>query len=503
MSVFTDDVDIAQLSFLPITIKDLFKGDKLKLVGEEHTIGGWAKSCRTQQRGKSLFIDFQDGTTPDHVQVVIFEEDFGGTIFTKLSEIKTGWSLKVTGTFVKSPAKGQLVELKASKVIILGESPVDSVLQKHSSKEQGVTLETLRQQPHIRCRAAVFQSVTRIRDQLMRSTHDLFGSQGFVWAATPIITFSDCEGAGEAFIVKTEYPKDQLPEGGFFGKDAYLTVSGQLEGEMLAAAHSRVYTFGPTFRAEKSKTSRHAAEFWMIEPEVCFIELDALIQLACVYVRRCMLDILKYCETDLKKTLEVIIQADSRKEMFKQRAQRLDVLRGYATKPFTIISYTKAIDILEKHQREKGAKGDFFEEHVKWGIDMSSEHEKYLTDVVFKSPVVVYGYPADIKSFYMKRYTPEEESQGIGDRRCVQAFDLLVPGIGELIGGSIREHSKEKLVQAMTSKGMDLSKYQSYIDLRVYGSVPHGGFGLGFERLIQFISGMKHIQDVLPFPRAY
>lgn len=492
---------MAKLGFLPETIRDLFSGDVEKLIGQSQTLFGWAKSCRIQQRGKLLFVELQDGTTSKHVQTLFFSEDFNETLFERLSEIKTGWSLKVTGTFVKSPAKGQLVELRVSKVKILGKCPTDYILQKHTAKESGASLDTLRQVPHIRCRSTVFQSINRVRDRLMRSTHELFGSQGFVWATTPIITFSDCEGAGEAFLVKTEYPKSELPEGGFFGPlgDGYLTVSGQLEGEMMAMSHSRIYTFGPTFRAEKSKTSRHLAEFWMIEPEVCFVTLKQLIQLACAYVVRCVGDVLRECTDDIKVTLEASLRDKfPGKELFEQRRKRIDQLISFTHKPFVIISYTEAIKTLIDVQSD----GHKFEEPVEWGIDMSSEHEKYLTDVVYLSPVVVHSYPADIKAFYMKRYTSTDTDVD-ADSRCVQAFDLLVPGIGELIGGSIREHELATLTQVMQSKGMDIQAYQKYLDLRVFGTVPHGGFGLGFERLVQFVTGIHHIQDCIPFPRAY
>ena len=486
-----------QLSFLPRTIHDLLDGDQTRLIGETTTVSGWAKTCRTQQRGALLFIELQDGTTTQHVQVLIFQEDFDKRkeLFERLTKISTGWALRVTGKFVESPAKGQLVELRATQVDVLGECPTDYLLQKHSAKTKGVTLETLRQQPHLRCRTSLFQSVSRIRHKLMMTTHDFYSSQHFVWATTPVITHSDCEGAGEAFLVKTDYPKSELPDGGFFGKEAFLTVSGQLEGEMMATALSRIYTFGPTFRAEKSKTSRHLSEFWMIEPEICFVDLKSLISLACAYVTRCIIDVIRECTEDIKITLQESIQTDSKKEMFELRKQRLDALQSYTEKPFAVISYTEAIDTLEAFQKSKVVT---FEERVEWGIDMSSEHEKYLTDVVYKCPVVVHSYPAAIKSFYMKRYSPGE-----GDERCVQAFDMLVPGIGELIGGSIREHSLEKLTKVMTNKGMDMDSYKQYLDLRTFGTVPHGGFGLGFERLVQFVSGMRHIQDCIPFPRAY
>jgi len=489
---------------LPQTINDLLSGDDAmieKLIDQERTVFGWVKSCRIQNRGDLLFVSLQDGTTPSHIQALLFKNDFDDVTFKELSDIKTGWSLKITGTFVKSPAKGQLIELHARQVTILGKCPTDYILQKHSSTESGASLDTLRQYPHLRCRSSVFQSINRIRDRLMRTTHDLFGSKGFVWAATPIITFSDCEGAGEAFLIKTEYPPAELPEGGFFGQkgDGYLTVSGQLEGEMMAMAHSRVYTFGPTFRAEKSKTSRHLAEFWMIEPEVCFVTLHQLIELACTYVLQCVSNTLNDCIEDVKITMEAALKdTHSGKDLFEERRKRIERLKDYTQKPFVVISYTQAMLDL----KQAVANGHVFEEPVFWGIDMSSEHEKYLTDVVYKSPVVVHSYPAAIKAFYMKRYTDTDTSEE-ADVRCVQSFDLLVPGIGELIGGSIREHDLDKLVQVMESKGMDLASYRQYLDLRLFGTVPHGGFGLGFERLVQFVSGIHHIQDCIPFPRAY
>jgi asparaginyl-tRNA synthetase len=494
-----------EMAFLPQTINDLCSGNVEDLIGKERTVFGWAKSCRIQNRGNLLFVSLQDGTTLTHVQSLLFRQDFDDATFAQLSEIKTGWSLRFTGTFVKSPAKGQLIELKVSNAVILGKCPSDYILQKHSATESGASFDTLRQFPHLRCRSTVFQSINRIRNKLMRSTHELFGSHGFVWAATPLITFSDCEGAGEAFLVKTTYPRTELPEGGFFGQqgDGFLTVSGQLEGEMMAMVHSRIYTFGPTFRAEKSKTSRHLAEFWMIEPEVCFVSLDQLIQLACAYVVRCVSDILKECTEDVKITLEYTLKDKfSGKELYEEQCKRIDQLMSYTQKPFAVISYTQAISELENAVEG----GHTFVEPVFWGVDMSSEHEKYLTDVVHRTPVVVHSYPAEIKAFYMKRYTTRDTNTTPNvdvDTRCVQSFDLLVPGIGELIGGSIREHDLELLTNVMKSKDMDLTAYQPYLDLRLFGTVPHGGFGLGFERLVQFVTGIHHIQDCIPFPRAY
>jgi asparaginyl-tRNA synthetase len=483
-------------SFLPSTIADLFSGDHRELIGREVTISGWVKTCRIQQKGSLLFIEFRDGTTPQHVQVLVFQEDFDEQTFQQLNTLSTGWALEVTGTFVESPAKGQLVELRTSSFKVLGECPTEYVLQKHSSTTKGATLETLRQQPHLRCRAGWAQSVSRVRHELMMATHKYYTDNGFVWATTPLITFSDCEGAGEAFLVKTDYPKAELPNGEFFGKEAYLTVSGQLEGEMMATSLSRIYTFGHTFRAEKSKTSRHLSEFMMIEPEICFIDLEKLIKLACEYVKVCIKSLIESNTEDLKITLETAFQDEPKKKMFELRKQRLDQLQKYIDEPFKVISYTEAIELLQKYQSE----GHKFEEHVEWGIDMSSEHEKFLTDTVFQRPVAVHSYPAAIKAFYMKRYSSTVDG---GDPRCVQAFDLLVPGIGELIGGSIREHDYGKLHKIMTDKGMDLEAYKPYLDLRVFGTVPHGGFGLGFERLVQFVTGIHHIQDCIPFPRAY
>ena len=493
---------IARLDFLPITISDIVKEDVSTVIGSKRTIQGWAKSCRIQDKGDLLFIEIQDGTTTEHIQAVICKSDFKDiegvdALFDKLKDIKTGYSLKLTGQFVKSPAKGQLFELRVSRVYVIGECPPDYILQKHSAKTRGVTLDTLRQTPHLRCRAQGFQSVSRIRDRLMRETHDFYGSQGFVWAAAPIITFSDCEGAGETFLVRTTYKPEQLPPGGFFGQEAYLTVSGQLEGEMLAMAHSRVYTFGPTFRAEKSKTTRHLSEFWMIEPEVCFIDLMDLIKLAEAYVKQCIAGVLTHCAEDVKQTLAMAIRDDydSDKEMYAARALRIQRLEQTVQTPFVVISYTQAIEKLVQCVSSGDVK---FDEPVSWGIDMSSEHEKYLTDVVFKSAVAVHSYPYHIKAFYMKRY-----KEGEGDTRCVKSFDLLVPEIGELIGGSIREHDYDTLVEVMQSRQMDIALYKEYLDLRLFGTCEHGGFGLGFERLVRYVTGIRHIRDTIPFPRAY
>lgn len=475
---------------LPETIKDLIEKDPDRLIGQEKVLNGWAKTCRTQKKGELLFIELEDGTTQKHIQVLLSKSDFDAKHFEELSQIKTGYSLKIVGKFVKSPAALQSVEVQASQVSIVGTCPSEYLLQKHSSKTKGITLEKLREHPHVRCRAEWFKSVTRIRSCLMNATHDFFKKHGFEWATTPIITFSDCEGAGEAFVVKTQYPAAELPEGGFFGKEASLTVSGQLEGEMLATASSRIYTFGPTFRAEKSNTSRHLSEFWMIEPEICFIDLETLIALACEYLRYCIEQVLTHNTRDIERTLRLSLTSESE---IQDRIAKLTSFADSSRKPI-VISYTKAIELLIESKVS-------FENRVEWGIDMSSEHEKYLTDVIFKSPVVVHSYPANIKAFYMKKYTSHDNNDRI--TKCVQAFDLLVPGIGELIGGSMREHDYDTLTKVMTEKRMDLSQYDKYLDLRRFGTVPHGGFGLGFERLVQFVSGVKHIQDTIPFPRSY
>lgn len=498
--------------FLPKTLKDYFNDNPLDLIGTKCVVNGWVKSMRVQSNGTLLFIDLQDGTTHERLQCIASSEeeykDDNATFTDLASTIKTGTSLRIEGVFVESPAAGQKFELKIHKIDILGNVLDDYLLQKHSSKEKGVTLDRLRQDPHIRCRAPVFQSIFRVRDRLMRSTHAFFNEHNFVWATTPLITFSDCEGAGEAFAIKALYSKEEMPNGEFFGKPASLTVSGQLEGEMLAAAHSRVYTFGITCRAEKSKTSRHLSEFWMIEPEVCFITLPQLMDLAEYYVKRCIFDVLEHNAEDIKQTLLTSMTDANvdQKKIYDLRRQRMDELINLTRKntPFVRVSYTDAIRLLVKHQKDhfNKTKTQLFEEVVEWGIDMSSEHEKYLTDVIYKSPTIVHSYPAKIKSFYMKRYDPSRVSY-VEEAQCVQAFDLLMPGLGELIGGSIREESYDKLLEVMNARGMDIDAYKHYLDLRLYGSVPHGGFGLGFERLVKYVTGIHHIQDTIPFPRSY
>lgn len=486
------------MSYLQKTIKDILSLGQ-DVLDKEFTVKGWVKTLREQDKGKLLFIEVQDGTSLKHIQAVVFDNKFEESVYKSFFQIKTGYSIGVTGTFVKSPSAGQDFELVATKIEIYGDCGNDYLLQKHSSKTKGVTFDTLRSEPHIRCRAATFQSINRIRDRVMRETHNFFGGMDFVWASSPIITFSDCEGAGETFLVTTTYPKEELPNGHFFGQEAYLTVSGQLEGEMLATSMSRVYTFGPTFRAEKSKTTRHLSEFTMIEPEVAFIDLKGLISLAIDYVKHCVSKSLEHNIEDVKQTHIGSLQ-DSQpgtqlKDLYQQRGDCISKLKTYIEQPFQVISYNEAIDILLKEIETKQIK---FSEKVEWGIDMCSEHERYLTDTFFKCPVVVHSYPANIKAFYMKRHTAET-----GDERCVQSFDLLVPGIGELIGGSIREHDYEKLCTVMKERKMEIERYKPYLDLRLYGTVPHGGFGLGFERLIRFVTGIDNIKDVVPFPRSF
>ena len=311
----------------------------------------------------------------------------------------------------------------------------------------------------------------------MSSVHEFYNQHGFIWVASPVITFSDCEGAGEAFKVTTDYKEE------FFQKPAYLTVSGQLECEAYATAMTRVYTFGPTFRAEKSSTSRHLSEFWMIEPEVAFITKDELMTLAEQFVQQCIRKTTDLCEEDLEYLIHYFTGQPC--EVY------LDQLEKWSTQPFVRLSYTEAIEKLQKS-------GEEFPENPVWGIDLCSEHEQYLTDTVYKCPVILYDYPQDIKAFYMKPST--DSSFGA---RTVEAFDVLVPGIGELIGGSIREDSYDTLVKRMTEVGLQVEDYQEYLDLRRYGTVPHGGFGLGFERLIRLVTCVPSVKDTIPFPRYY
>ena len=456
----------------PSAIKILL-ADEAK-VGSEVTVQGWIRSKRDSKAGIS-FLAINDGSHFDSLQCVV-----ANTLSNYESEVlklSTGCSVIVSGELVSSQGQGQSVEIQASTVTVIGD--VDDPESYPIAKKRH-TFEYLRTQAHLRTRTNTFGAITRLRHELAKGIHDFFHEQGFFWVNTPIITGSDCEGAGELFRVST-LDLQNLPRNGagevdtsqdFFGGDAYLTVSGQLAVESYCLSMSKVYTFGPTFRAENSNTSRHLAEFWMVEPEIAFADLKANADLAEALLKYVSARVLDRCESDLG--------------FFQQRIDNtvLERLSAIVDKPFITVSYTDAIEILKQS-------GKRFEFPVAWGIDMASEHERFLAEEHFKAPVVVTDYPKEIKAFYMRLND---------DEKTVAAMDVLAPGIGEIIGGSQREERLDVL-DARMDEGLKETLWW-YRDLRRYGTVPHAGFGLGFERLIAYITGMENVRDVIPFPRT-
>jgi asparaginyl-tRNA synthetase len=442
--------------------------------GDTVTVKGWIRSKREAK--EFAFVDINDGSCMANIQVVIDKDvpDYA----TILKQINTGASIEILGELVVSPAKGQRVEVKASQVKVHGEAdPETYPLQKKRH-----SFEFLRDIGHLRSRTNTLSAVFRVRNACSAAVHQFFQERGFLWVHTPIISASDCEGAGEMFNVTTlnlknvpltadkeiDYSQD------FFGKAAYLTVSGQLEAEVMAMAFSNVYTFGPTFRAENSNTSRHLAEFWMIEPEMAFCDLLEDMDLAETFLRYIFKYVMEHCQADM--------------EFFNERIDKtvLATAENIINNQFERLTYTNAISFLEKS-------GQKFEYPVSWGLDLQSEHERYLAEEVFKKPVILTDYPVDIKSFYMRLND---------DGKTVAAMDILAPKIGEIIGGSQREERLDLLEQRLAAQGLNPADYWWYLDLRRYGTVPHAGFGLGFERLVQFMTGMTNIRDVIPFPRA-
>lgn len=430
------------------------------------TVKGWV---RTRRDSKAFsFLEINDGSCLASLQIVA---DEGIPGYENIARMTTGASVAVQGDLVASPGR-QKWEMRASLLELVGEAPEDYPLQK-----KGHTPEFLRSIAHLRPRTNLFGAILRTRNFLAASVHRFFQERDFVWMHTPVITSSDCEGAGEMFRVTTLDPlsggnKDYAQD--FFARAAYLTVSGQLEGETFACALGNIYTFGPTFRAENSNTARHAAEFWMIEPEMAFCDLEGDMEMAEEFVKYLVRDMLENNKEDM--------------EFFNKFVDKslLERLRFVLEKPFVRCSYTEAVDILVACGRE-------FDYPVSWGINLQSEHERYLTEEHFKCPVTVYDYPALIKPFYMRLN---------GDGKTVTAMDVLVPGVGEIIGGSQREERLDYLKKAMEKHGLDEETYWWYVDLRKFGSVPHAGFGAGFERLIMFLTGVANIRDVLPYPRT-
>lgn len=435
------------------------------------TIKGWV---RTRRDNKDFsFIELNDGTSLANIQCIA---DSGIPGYADIAKMSTGSAIGITGKLVESPGKGQQWEIHASSVELIGEAPADYPLQK-----KGHTPEFLRSISHLRPRANLYGAVFRMRSRLAQAVHRFFDERDFTYVHTPIITASDCEGAGEMFRVTTHDPSKagaQKFEDDFFNKASYLTVSGQLEGEAFATALSNVYTFGPTFRAENSNTTRHANEFWMIEPEMAFCDLAQDMDLAEEFVKYLITDTLNNNEGDL----EIF-----NKFVDKQLIERLTFV---ADKPFQRVSYTEAVDILIKS-------GQTFEYPVIWGVNLQSEHERYLTEEHFKCPTTVYDYPKDVKPFYMRANDPDSEG-----RQTVTAMDLLVPGIGEIVGGAQREERLDVLQSNMAEHNLSEEDYWWYTDLRKYGTCPHAGFGMGFERMLMFATGMKNIRDVIPFART-
>ena len=476
---------------VPVLIKNLLAASP---DGQKVKVCGWVRTIRDSKN--LVFIQVNDGSCFANIQLT-FDRNSPlnnanvNNIEETLKKLNTGASVRAEGILIPSPASGQAVEVTLESIECLGTcNPEEYPLQKNK-----MSMEYLRENAHLRARTNTFGAVYRVRNQMAFAVHSFFQERGFQYINAPEITCSDCEGAGEMFQVTTlsmekiaelgvkagiggmkiedahkivDYSKD------FFGKKASLTVSGQLEAETLATALSRVYTFGPTFRAENSNTPRHLAEFWMIEPEMAFFDLNDDMDIQEDFVKYLLNWALTKCRSDL--------------EFFDKRIQPglIESLEKVANAKFVRISYTEAIAELEKHS-------DKFEFKPYWGCDIATEHEKFLTEQIYKCPVMVFNYPKEIKSFYMKQNE---------DGNTVKAVDVLVPGIGELIGGSEREENYEKLLAACKERNMDMSNYQWYLDLRRFGTVPHSGFGLGFERLIRYVTGMENIRDVIPYPRA-
>ena len=440
-----------------------------KLIGTDVTVCGWVRTSRDSKN--MAFIELNDGTSLKHLQIVINKSDFED-----ISDyMKLGTSLKISGTVVKSAVAVDSVEINAAGISVLGECPQDYPLQKKRH-----TLEYLRTIPHLRVRTNTFNAVFRVRSVVSACIHEFFQARHFVYVHTPLITASDCEGAGEMFKVTTigysdkykneeEYYADD-----FFGKKAALSVSGQLEGEVAAMAFGKIYTFGPSFRAEKSNTPRHVAEFWHVEPEVAFAELPDIIEIAEALIKHIINTVLEKCSEELK--------------FFDRHFENglIDKLKAVVSHDFAVMTYTEAVELLKKSGKE-------FQYPVEWGSDLMTEHERYISEEICKRPVFLTDYPKDIKSFYMKQNP---------DGKTVAATDLLVPGVGEIIGCSEREADLEKLLDAMKSRNMSLDEYEHYIALRRFGSVPHSGFGLGLERIIMYVTGISNIRDVILYPRT-
>jgi asparaginyl-tRNA synthetase len=467
------------------TVAELLKSGT---VLQEVVIKGWVRTFRSNR-----FIALNDGSTINNIQCVI---DFENTAEETLKRITTGAAVCIKGSIAESQGKGQSVEIQVSEIEILGDSNPDEYPiqpKKHS-------FEFLRENAHLRVRTNTFSAVMRVRSKLSFAVHKYFQDNGFNYVNTPIVTGSDAEGAGEMFRVtsfqdnkapvtedgKIDYAKD------FFGKETNLTVSGQLEAEAYAMALGKVYTFGPTFRAENSNTTRHLAEFWMIEPEVAFMDLDGNMDLAEDFIKAVLTYVLEHCKEDLAFLDDRFTQEEKGKpQLQRSDMSLLEKLKFVADNNFKRVSYTEAIDILRNSKPNKKKK---FQYPInEWGADLQSEHERFLVEKHFKCPVILFDYPADIKAFYMRLNE---------DGKTVRAMDVLFPGIGEMVGGAQREERYDVLVEKMKAMNIDEKELWWYLDLRKFGTAVHSGFGLGFERLVQFTTGMGNIRDVIPFPRT-
>ena len=448
-------------------IIDIF--EKKELIGTNVTVCGWVRTSRDSKN--MAFIELYDGTTFKHLQIVIDK-----SVLSEISDyMKLGTSLKVEGKVVESAVAVDSVEINAEAITVLGECPPEYPLQKKRH-----TLEYLRTIPHLRVRTNTFNAVFRVRSVVSAAVHEFFQNRRFVYVHTPLITASDCEGAGEMFKVTTigysnEYKNEEdYNADDFFGQRAALSVSGQLEGEVAAMALGKIYTFGPSFRAEKSNTPRHVAEFWHVEPEVAFAELPDIIEIAEDMIKYIINAVLEKCSAELK-----FFDAHFEKGLIEK-------LQSVVNNDFAVMTYTEAIEELLKADVK-------FQYPVEWGCDLMTEHEKYISEVICKKPVFLTDYPKEIKSFYMKQNP---------DGKTVAATDLLVPGVGEIIGCSEREADLDKLLDAMQVRGMSIEDYEHYIALRRFGSVPHSGFGLGLERIIMYVTGVQNIRDVILYPRT-
>jgi asparaginyl-tRNA synthetase len=463
-------------------------------VGEKYCIKGWVRAFRSNR-----FIQVNDGSTINNIQAVVDFENFDEEI---LKRITTAASVGLTGTLIESQGSGQTVELQVEAIEIIGDAHPDDV-QKTVMQPKKHSLEYLREQAHLRFRTNLFGAVFRVRHAVSYAIHKFFNDQGFFYIHTPIITGSDAEGAGEMFRVTNLDPMNPpLNEDGsvnykedFFGKGVNLTVSGQLEGELAALALGQIYTFGPTFRAENSNTSRHLAEFWMIEPEVAFNDITDNMDLAENMLKYICQYVMENCADDLK----FLNDRDAQEQQTKPQNERnelglLERLQFVTSNDFKRITYTEAIDILRNSNHYKKKK---FKYDVDWGTDLQSEHERYLVEKEFKRPVIITDYPASFKAFYMRRNDNSEPG-----KETVAAMDILFPGIGEMVGGSQREERLDVLKEKCAAFGIHEEELWWYLDTRKFGTVPHAGFGLGFERMVMFVTGMSNIRDVIPFPRT-